>query len=127
MKKSISSPAQFQSRQRSRARAESVGFDAEPLKHVDVKIAQWWRAVDIEGQVLTVLEATTSEEDREVSGGVAAAVAKVTTKEDGGAIEQAVAVFLRLLQSGEQVAHGLHRFQFDDPELSEFAGVLTVV
>ena len=94
VKTATSSPAQFQSRQRPGACAEFVGFDAEPLEHVDVKIAQWRRAVDIEGQVLTVLEATASDKDREVLRGVTAAVTEVAAQEDAGAIEQAVAVFL---------------------------------
>ena len=120
-------PAQFQSRQRPRTRAERVGLDAEPLKHVDVKIAQWRRAVDIEGQVLTVLEFTSSDEDRKILGRVAAAVAKVATEEDCGSIEQAVTAFLGLLELSEQVAHSLHRFQFDDLELFEFARIFAVV
>jgi hypothetical protein len=57
MKSSCSS--QFQSSQRSSTRAEGVGFDAESLQHINVKIAQWRRVIGIEGQVLTVLEATT--------------------------------------------------------------------
>jgi len=127
MKVRPSFPAQFQSRQRSRARAERVGLDAEPLKHVHVKIAQWRRAVDIEGQVLTVLEVTSSDEDRKILGRVAAAVAKVATEEDCGSIEQAVTVFLGLLELSEQVAHSLHRFQFDDLELFEFARIFAMV
>ena len=50
--------------------------------------------VSAKGQVLTVLEATTSKQNREIFGGVAAAIAKVAAEEDAGAIEQAVAVFL---------------------------------
>lgn len=124
---SKSSPAPFQSRQRSLARAERVGFDAEPLQHVDVKIAQWRRVVGIEGQVLAVLEATASNEHREILSRVAAAVAKVAAEEDRGAIEQAVTVFLRLLELTEHLTHGLHGFQFDDLELFEFAWILAVV
>ena len=119
--------AQFQSRQRPRARAERVDLDAQSLKHVDIKIAQWRRAVDIEGQVLTVLEFTSSDEDRKILGRVAAAVAKVATEEDCGSIEQAVTVLLGLLKLSEQVAHSLHRFQFDDLELFEFARIFAVV
>jgi hypothetical protein len=44
-----SSSAQIQSSQRPRACAELVGFDTEPLEHVDVKVAQGRRVVDIEG------------------------------------------------------------------------------
>ena len=84
----------FQSRQRPSARAKLLSFDSKALEHVDVKIAQRRRVVDIERQVLTMLEATASDQDWKVLGGVAAAIAKVTTEEDCGAIEQAVALFL---------------------------------
>ena len=81
------SKLQIQSSQRPRARAERFDFDAEPLEHIDVQIAQWRGGVDIEGEVLTVLKATTSQEDREVFGGVTAAIAKVAAEKDAGAIQ----------------------------------------
>lgn len=94
VKTSNSSSAQFQARQCPRARAELVGFDAEPLEHVDVKIAQGRRVVGIESQVLTVAKATASDKYRQIFGRVAAAVAQVAAEEDRRAIEQGVAVFL---------------------------------
>ena len=56
-----SGPAEFQSRQRPRARAELVSLDAEALEHVHVEIAQGRRVLRIEVAVLAVLEAAAGE------------------------------------------------------------------
>jgi hypothetical protein len=56
------------------------------LEHADVEIAQGRWAIWIEGEMLAVLEAAAGEEDGEVLGGVAAAVAEVAAEEDGGAV-----------------------------------------
>src|SRR6185436_18153085 len=98
--------AELQSRQRSRARPKLVRFDAQALEHADVEIAQGRRVLWLEGEMLAVLETTTGEENRQVLRGMAAAVAEVAAQENGRAVEQIRAVLLRLLEPGEQVAHG---------------------
>ena len=62
-----SRPAEFQSRQRPRARSELVGFDAKALEHAHEKIAQRRRVLRIEGEMLAVLEAAAGEEHRTTS------------------------------------------------------------
>src|SRR5688572_17149961 len=79
---------QFQSRQRPRATAELVDFNAEALEHADEEIAERRRILGIEGKVLAVLKATAGQEHREILGGMAAAVAEVAAEEDGGEVEQ---------------------------------------
>ena len=59
--------------ERSGARPDLVGLDAEALEHAHVMIAQGRRALRIEGETLAVLEAASGEENRQVFGGMGAA------------------------------------------------------
>src|SRR6185369_13145146 len=97
------------------------------LEHAHVEVAQRRRILRVKSQVLPVLEAPAGQEDRQVPDGMAAAVAEVTAQEYRGPLEQAGAFLLRLLQLGEQVAQRLQRFDLDNLELIELAGVLPVV
>ena len=56
-----------------------------------------------------------------------AGVAQVAAEEHHRPVEQAVALLLRLLQLGQEVAQGLHLFQFERLELGDLARVLAVV
>src|SRR5207248_2545671 len=102
-----------------RAGTEPVHFNAQALEHAEVEIAERRRILDVELQVLAVPETAAGQKDRQVLHRVAAAVAQVAAEEDQRAVEQVGAVFLRVLQLGEQVANGLHRLDFDDLELRE--------
>lgn len=74
-----------------------------------------------------MLETTASQEDREVLGGMAAAVAEIAAQEDCCLVEKSGVAFLGLLELSEQVPQRLHGFYFDDLELLKFAWVLAVV
>ena len=72
-------------------------------------------------------EVAAGEEDRQILGGVAAAIAEVAPQKDGGALEQAAALFLGLPQLSQQTAHCLQGFGFHDLELRQLAGILAMV
>src|SRR5262245_36595634 len=72
----------FQSSQRSGARTELVGLDAQALEHAHIEIAQRRWAVRIKRQMLAVLEAATGHEHRQILYGMAAAVAQIAAQED---------------------------------------------
>src|SRR5206468_4074271 len=102
-----------------RSRAELVRLNAQALEHAHVEIAQGWRAVRIEVQMLAMLEAAAGDEYGQILDGMAAAVAEIAAKINHRAVEQCVAGFFRLLQFGQEVVKRLYGFHFDDFELLE--------
>ena len=84
----------FQSANGPGARSERVDFQAEPLQHRHVDIAQRRIVALIERQVLPVFEAAAGQQDRQVSGVVAAGVAQVAAEQHHRAVEQGFVLFL---------------------------------
>ena len=117
----------FQPRQCPGARSELVGLDAEPLQHADVKIAQRWRVLRIEREMLPVLEAAACEQHWQILRRVIAGVAQIAAEEDHRPIEQRLSLLLGLLQLREELGDDLHFFEFDLFELLDLAGVLPVM
>src|SRR5262249_38221304 len=110
------SSGQLQSRQRSRAHREAIGFDAEPLEQREVEIAQrdaFPRLRRI-GLVLTVLEAAAGEDDRQVGVDVRIPVADAAAMEDHRAVQERAAVRLfNRSQLVEEMGELLHLVQLD--------------
>ena len=118
---------QIETAERAGGAAKLIGFDAEMLEHADVEIAERWRAVGIEGEVLSVTEAAAGKKGGQILGGVTAAIAEVAAEEDGGAVEQASAGVFGLTEFCQQATQGLERFGFDDLELRQFRGVFAMM
>src|SRR5438128_1255612 len=83
-----SSANRRQPRERSRAGAEPIRLDAEPLQHADVKIAQGRRVLRVEMQMLAMPESAARQQHRQVPDRMAAAVAQVAAEEDHRPVEQ---------------------------------------
>ena len=72
--------------QSSGAGTELLRFDAQPLEHGHVEVAEGRWVIRVEGQVLAVLQAASSQKDRQIPGGMAARVAQVAAEEDPGSL-----------------------------------------
>ena len=81
----------------------------------------------INGDVPTVFEAATSEDERDVGGAVSAGIAEIGTKDDSGGVEQRTSVLLRLFELGEEVGERGELSFLDDFEFSDLGGVLAVM
>ena len=64
-----------------------------------------------------MLEAAAGQQHRQVRRRMITGVAQVAAEEHHRPIEQTLALFLRLLQLGEQVAQGLHQLKFEELKL----------
>ncbi len=74
-----------------------------------------------------VSESPARQEHRQVFRRVCAGVAKVAAEEDHGSVQQALALFFRILQLQQQFMHDLHFFDLNGPQLCNFLWILAVM
>ena len=81
----------------------------------------------VKGEVLTMFEAAAGEQDRQILRVVAVAVAQIAPEENHRVVEERHGVFVRLLQSLEELVELLELCQFQIAELGELVGSVAVV
>ena len=101
--------ARIQPGQGAGAAAEFVSGDAHPLLHRNEEFAQRLVLQGVEGEVLTVFEAASREEDGKVGAVVDIGVAEIAAIEDHGVIEQTGGIARgRGGECGEKIAQVPH-------------------
>ena len=99
--------------------------NAQTVQQRDKQITQWCflRA----GDVATVPESPTGQEDRQIAGGMDAGVARVAARQNRGLVQQSRSRFCFRLDLAEQAAKALHDFFLDFLSLCGLRCVLSVV
>ena len=80
-----------------------VRLDAQPVEHREVEIGQRVVVYRVENEVLTMLEATTGKEGREVGRCVGVAVTEIGAVKHHGTIQQGFAFLGHRLQADKKV------------------------
>ena len=104
-----------------------VRFDTHPLEHAHKEIAQRWVVILVEGQMLTMLEASASQQNRHIFDTMPPCVAQVAAEENGRPVEQTFTVLPGLSELCQKGPQCFHFFQLKNFELSNLDGILTVV
>ncbi len=109
------------------AGAELVHFDPHLSGDLHPKIAKRWGGCWIVGDVPTVFEPTTRDEDGQVGSVVTGCIAHTGTDHCDGVVDEAGAAFIRRFQSTEKMAALGHDVALEEGEFVDLAAVLTVM
>ncbi len=106
---------------------ERIDVDSKLLQHVDLQIAEWRVIFAAKSQVLAMLEAAPSQQDRQVVCVVDVRIAEIATVKDHGVVQETLAILWLLGERVEQFAQGHHVLPIRRFELTKFLRVLAMV
>ena len=114
-------------RQRSRAGAKLVCFNTQMIEQVHKEIAERRIARCVMGNVTSVFIAAAGQQDRKIARVMCVRVSKVAPEQHGRSIQERVTRFGNGRQLGEQVGITLQDLLFNDLQLLNLLGILTVM
>jgi hydrogenase nickel incorporation protein HypB len=106
---------------------EGAGLDPHPLEHRNVEIRERIVVVRVKREVLTVAEASSSEEDREVDVAVTVGAPHAGPVENLGPVEEGFGTLVRLGQGGEEAVQRIELALLVALQLGDDLGTVAVM